>query len=90
MHARVMEITGADPLPYGIAPNRAMIEQLIRHTVSQRPLEGRCLCPAIRRHVRSVALVVSRERRWVRLGSGVSLVAAAIAMRILCFFRCAP
>jgi 4,5-dihydroxyphthalate decarboxylase len=39
MYARVMEITGADPLPYGIEPNRAMIEQLIRHTVSQRILD---------------------------------------------------
>jgi 4,5-dihydroxyphthalate decarboxylase len=39
MYQRVMAITGADPLPYGIAPNRAMIEQLIRHAVSQRILD---------------------------------------------------
>jgi len=38
MLARVMEITGADPLPYGIAPNRAMIDQLVRHAVSQHIL----------------------------------------------------
>lgn len=35
MYRRVREITGADPLPYGIAPNRAMIDQLIRYAVDQ-------------------------------------------------------
>ena len=35
MHLRVMDITG-DPLPYGIAPNRHMIEELIGHTLKQR------------------------------------------------------
>ncbi len=39
MYKRVMEITGSDPLPYGYAPNRAMIEQLIRHAVSQQILD---------------------------------------------------
>jgi 4,5-dihydroxyphthalate decarboxylase len=39
MLARVMEITGADPLPYGIAPNRAMIDQLVRHAVRQHILD---------------------------------------------------
>ena len=34
MHERVMEITG-DPLPYGIAPNRKVIESLIRHASAQ-------------------------------------------------------
>ena len=34
MHRRVMEITG-DPLPYGIAPNRKVIDELIGHAVSQ-------------------------------------------------------
>jgi 4,5-dihydroxyphthalate decarboxylase len=29
-YARVMEITGADPLPYGIEPNRRMLEMVIR------------------------------------------------------------
>jgi len=39
MYARVMEITGDDPLPYGIAPNRPMIEQLIEYAVRQRILD---------------------------------------------------
>src|SRR5487761_863751 len=39
MYQRVMEITGADPLPYGIAPNRAMIDQLIRYAVDQEILD---------------------------------------------------
>jgi len=34
LHLRVMESIG-DPLPYGIAPNRAMIEMLIENAVSQ-------------------------------------------------------
>jgi 4,5-dihydroxyphthalate decarboxylase len=40
MYSRVMEITGADPLPYGIAPNQAMIDQLIRYAVDQKILAG--------------------------------------------------
>ncbi|WP_141307424.1 ABC transporter substrate-binding protein [Streptomyces spinoverrucosus] len=39
MHQRVMEITGADPLPYGIEPNRAVLEELVRHAVDQRILQ---------------------------------------------------
>jgi 4,5-dihydroxyphthalate decarboxylase len=34
VHKRVMEITG-DPLPYGIAPNRKVLEELIGHAVKQ-------------------------------------------------------
>ncbi|HMA75634.1 MAG TPA: hypothetical protein VKP67_29710 [Xanthobacteraceae bacterium] len=34
VHCRVMEITG-DPLPYGIAPNRRVLEELIRHSLTQ-------------------------------------------------------
>ena len=34
MHQRVMEITG-DPLPYGIAPNRHVLEELIGHVLKQ-------------------------------------------------------
>ena len=34
VHRRVMEIT-SDPLPYGIAPNRNVIEELIRHALTQ-------------------------------------------------------
>jgi 4,5-dihydroxyphthalate decarboxylase len=39
MLARVTEITGSDPLPYGIAPNRAMIDQLVRYAVSQQIID---------------------------------------------------
>jgi ABC-type nitrate/sulfonate/bicarbonate transport system substrate-binding protein len=38
-YARVMEVTGADPLPYGIEPNRAVLEQLLRSAVDQRILD---------------------------------------------------
>jgi 4,5-dihydroxyphthalate decarboxylase len=38
-YERVMEIT-SDPLPYGIEPNRAMIDELIRHAVTQGILTG--------------------------------------------------
>jgi len=34
VHRRVMEITG-DPLPYGLAPNRQVLEELIRHSLAQ-------------------------------------------------------
>ena len=34
MHQRVMEIIG-DPLPYGIAPNRRVLEELIGHALKQ-------------------------------------------------------
>lgn len=39
MYQRVMRTTGRDPLPYGIESNRAVLETLIRHAVSQRILE---------------------------------------------------
>jgi 4,5-dihydroxyphthalate decarboxylase len=39
MYARVMETTGADPLPYGIEPNRAVLEELLRHAVDQKILD---------------------------------------------------
>jgi 4,5-dihydroxyphthalate decarboxylase len=35
MHQRVMEITGRDPLPYGIEPNRQMLEEWTSHCLSQ-------------------------------------------------------
>ena len=38
MYQRVAQITGADPMPYGIAQNRAMIDQLIRYAVDQKIL----------------------------------------------------
>jgi 4,5-dihydroxyphthalate decarboxylase len=34
VHRRVMKITG-DPLPYGIAPNRRVLDQLVAHAVMQ-------------------------------------------------------
>jgi 4,5-dihydroxyphthalate decarboxylase len=38
LHRRVMEITGDDPLPYGIEPNRAVLEELIGYAVDQHIL----------------------------------------------------
>jgi 4,5-dihydroxyphthalate decarboxylase len=38
MYRRVMEITGDDPLPYGLQPNRRIVEELIGHAVSQQVL----------------------------------------------------
>ena len=38
LHQRVMEITG-DPLPYGVEPNRRVIEELIQHAVTQRIID---------------------------------------------------
>ncbi len=38
MHRRVIEITGRDPLPYGIAPNRQALEELVQCAVEQRIL----------------------------------------------------
>jgi 4,5-dihydroxyphthalate decarboxylase len=38
MYARVLQITGTDPLPYGVEPNRAMLEQLIAFALAQRIL----------------------------------------------------
>ena len=35
VHRRVMEITG-DPLPYGIDPNRRVLDELIQHALTQR------------------------------------------------------
>jgi 4,5-dihydroxyphthalate decarboxylase len=40
-HARVREITGDDPLPYGVEPNRAAIEELVGHALRQRILTRR-------------------------------------------------
>ena len=38
MYKRVMEITGRDPLPYGIAPNRAALDEVIRSAQEQKIL----------------------------------------------------
>src|SRR5437870_7144850 len=34
-YKRVMDITGADPLPYGIEPNRQMIEAVVQYALEQ-------------------------------------------------------
>ena len=39
VYRRVMEITG-DPLPYGIEPNRQVLEELIGHAVTQKIIAG--------------------------------------------------
>ena len=39
LHRRVMEATGADPLPYGIEPNRRVLEDLVRHALTQHIIE---------------------------------------------------
>lgn len=39
MHEQVLRITGDDPLPYGLAPNRAVVDELMRHAVDQRILD---------------------------------------------------
>jgi 4,5-dihydroxyphthalate decarboxylase len=41
MYKRVLEITGEDPLPYGVEPNRAMLEELIDHALRQNILTRR-------------------------------------------------
>jgi ABC-type nitrate/sulfonate/bicarbonate transport system substrate-binding protein len=38
-YLRVMEATGGDPLPYGLAPNRAVLEELLLSAVDQRILD---------------------------------------------------
>ena len=35
LYARVMQVTGADPLPYGMEPNRAMLEMVMRLAAEQ-------------------------------------------------------
>jgi 4,5-dihydroxyphthalate decarboxylase len=37
----VLDATGADPLPYGIAPNRDVLEHLLDHAVAQHILDRR-------------------------------------------------
>jgi 4,5-dihydroxyphthalate decarboxylase len=40
-HARVAEITGSDPLPYGLEPNRSTLEELVEHALRQHILRER-------------------------------------------------
>jgi 4,5-dihydroxyphthalate decarboxylase len=37
----VAEISGGDPLPYGVEPNRGAIEELLDHALAQRILTRR-------------------------------------------------
>lgn len=39
-YRRVAELTGGDPLPYGIAPNRAVLDELIAHARRQHILSA--------------------------------------------------
>ncbi len=39
MYQRVMHVTGGDPLPYGLAANRQVLDELLGHAVDQRILE---------------------------------------------------
>ena len=39
LHRRVMEITGRDPLPYGIEPNRRALEELVRAARDQKIID---------------------------------------------------
>jgi 4,5-dihydroxyphthalate decarboxylase len=41
LHRQVMHLTGADPLPYGLAPNRAMLEEALASAVEQGILTRR-------------------------------------------------
>jgi len=38
MYTRVLQTTGGDPLPYGVEPNRPMLEQLMEFALAQRIL----------------------------------------------------
>jgi 4,5-dihydroxyphthalate decarboxylase len=39
LHRRVRDVTGRDPLPYGIEPNRHVLQALVRHALDQRILQ---------------------------------------------------
>jgi 4,5-dihydroxyphthalate decarboxylase len=41
MYKRVLEIMGTDPLPYGLEPNRRVLEELVGHALRQRILARR-------------------------------------------------
>lgn len=38
VYSQVLQTTGTDPLPYGVHPNRAMLEQLMEYAMDQRIL----------------------------------------------------
>ena len=41
LHARAAELVGGDPLPYGLEPNRAALDELLDFAVAQRILRRR-------------------------------------------------
>ncbi len=41
LHARAAELIGGDPLPYGLEPNREIVEELLDHAVAQKILRRR-------------------------------------------------
>ena len=41
LHREVLEITGTDPLPYGVEPNAGAIDELIGHALAQGILTRR-------------------------------------------------
>ena len=41
LHARAAEVMGADPLPYGVEPNREVLEELVDYAVAQKILRSR-------------------------------------------------
>jgi 4,5-dihydroxyphthalate decarboxylase len=50
MYKRVMHITGADPLPYGVEPNRQMIEAVMQYAVEQEILPASLTMDALFAH----------------------------------------
>jgi 4,5-dihydroxyphthalate decarboxylase len=47
MHHRVMREWGGDPLPYGLAPNRPVLDELVGHALEQRILTRAPDLPAL-------------------------------------------
>jgi 4,5-dihydroxyphthalate decarboxylase len=41
LHARVRDLIGGDPLPYGLEANRSVVEQLVDHAFAQKILSRR-------------------------------------------------
>jgi 4,5-dihydroxyphthalate decarboxylase len=39
LHRLVMDATGSDPLPYGIEPNRRMLEELVQYALEQKIID---------------------------------------------------
>ena len=52
---RVMEITGSDPLPYGIESNRRMVETIVQFAVEQRIIPARVTVESLFAEIRGAA-----------------------------------